>query len=166
MPDMKEIFSSRLKKARIEKGITQAELSRLASLTPATVSAYEKGQKLPNLSSTAELAKALDVTIDWLCGIQDQQAADRFNSLKPFEILSQMIVFLGMTDYSDITVNDETFNETAKITFTQPAVVGFIAGFKKLKELYDSNVLSKELFDAGINGLIDKYKNIEIEPIF
>ena len=136
-------------------------------MTASTISAYEKCQKVPNLSSVFELSKALDVSIDWLCGTEDKNAVDHFNSLTQFEVLAQMIVFLGMSDFYDIAVdNDDIFDKSAIITFKQPAVVDFISGFKKLKELYESNVLTGELFNAGIDGLISKYKDVKIDQSY
>ncbi len=178
MPDMKDVFSSRLKKARIGKGVTQAELSRLASLTPATVSAYEKGQKLPNLSSTVELARALGVTIDWLCGEEttSEQNINVNNEEIDFSVLARLIVFLGMNCCSKMQIveQEETYIDhntgypthgtidVARLVFDQEEIIEFISGFIKLKQIYEDDVLSKELFDTSINGLIDKYKSLYI----
>ncbi len=168
--NIKEIFGNRLKKARIEKGITQAELSKLTTLTASTISAYEKCQKVPNLSSVSELSKALGVSIDWLCGAEiksDQNLLINSNQNIDFTTLARIIVFLGTTCRTDIKIvkNKNSYPDSyaATLKFEQDEIVEFIDGFIKLKKIYDDGVFSKELFDISVNGLIDKYKNLYID---
>lgn len=175
--NIKEIFGNRLKKARIEKGITQAELSKLTTLTASTISAYEKCQKVPNLSSVSELSKALGVSIDWLCGAESNEI--NFDNIMykksiDFTELAKIIVFLGMNYCSEVEISDREDTcmdystgypdtclvDIAQLVFNQKEIVEFVSGFIKLKKIYEDGVLSKELFDTSVNGLIDKYKNV------
>lgn len=159
--NIKEIFGNRLKKARIEKGITQAELSKLTTLTASTISAYEKCQKVPNLSSASELSKALGVSIDWLCGAESQGMVDWFNDLSPTQILTELTYVCSLLGSEAVEVSNNNFDCYAKLVFKQPKVVDFISGFKKLMELHESKILSDDLFNAGKHGLIDQYKTLD-----
>lgn len=57
-----------LKKARIDAGITQAELARRLDVTPQTVSQYERGLINPKIETLRKFADALGVNVDTLCG--------------------------------------------------------------------------------------------------
>lgn len=50
-----------LKKARIDAGITQAELAKRLGVTPQTVSQYERGIKNPKVETLARFADALGI---------------------------------------------------------------------------------------------------------
>ena len=50
-----------LKKARIDAGITQAELAKRLGVTPQTVSQYERGIKNPKIETLARFADALGI---------------------------------------------------------------------------------------------------------
>lgn len=66
-------FAKRLKEARIKAGLTQAELSKKAGVTAASISAYESSDgtkgKNPSLENAKSLAEALGVSLDWLSGM-------------------------------------------------------------------------------------------------
>ena len=74
------LFAERIRLSRENAGIKQFELAKMANITPATLSAYElfsadstdsKGKK-PSLHNAIELAKALNISLDWLCGLSDE----------------------------------------------------------------------------------------------
>lgn len=71
-----KVFSERLKQARQAKGLSQAKLAEVVGVGQNAISNYEKaGDKgsMPKLETAAEMAKALDVSLDWLVGTTDKQ---------------------------------------------------------------------------------------------
>ena len=52
-----------IKKARINAGITQAELAERLGITPQAVSQYERGIKNPKLETVRKIAEALGVLV-------------------------------------------------------------------------------------------------------
>jgi len=62
-------FSQNLKAARVNAKLSQKELANTIGITSATISAYEKRVKKPSLEVALGLAKALNVSLDSLCGI-------------------------------------------------------------------------------------------------
>jgi transcriptional regulator with XRE-family HTH domain len=60
-------FGKRLKKCRIQAGISQEELAARASLDRTYISLLERGQRNPTLSCVHTLAAALDITLSDLC---------------------------------------------------------------------------------------------------
>lgn len=59
-------FSSRLKDIVEAKGVTQSWLAEQAQTTEATISRYMQGIHKPNLDIVARIAKALNVSIDYI----------------------------------------------------------------------------------------------------
>lgn len=74
-----QTFSSRLKEARKKSGLSQKELADKVQVSQGTISAYEKGTgdkgSGPTIEKVARIAAALDVSLDWLCGADEQKPA-------------------------------------------------------------------------------------------
>ena len=52
-------------KLREEKGFSQKELAVASGVTPASISRWENGERIPNAVYIAQLANALDVKISY-----------------------------------------------------------------------------------------------------
>lgn len=59
-------FADNVKKYREKKGISQAELAAMCSITQPMVAQYEKGMKIPSFIVGVQLAKSLDTTCEEL----------------------------------------------------------------------------------------------------
>lgn len=70
-----EKFSERLKSAREQAKMTQAQLADKAEMTQSKISTYESrnNKTIPSLEAAANLAVALGVSLDWLSGSSDEQ---------------------------------------------------------------------------------------------
>lgn len=66
-----EIFAKRLRTARADAMLNYNELAKKAGTSDATICRIENGKRCPNLMIAARLAKALNVSLDWLCGLDD-----------------------------------------------------------------------------------------------
>ena len=53
-----------LKAARVNKGLTQLEASKLLNVSKDTVGNWEKGKSYPNLKNIKEIEKVYDVSYD------------------------------------------------------------------------------------------------------
>lgn len=62
------IFSIRLKEARESRGLNQTELAKKAFLQPAAIGHFESNRRKPSFANIRALAKALDVSADYLLG--------------------------------------------------------------------------------------------------
>jgi len=66
---MNNLFGKRLKELRLEKGLTQEELSKLSGVSFPTISRYENGKRTePKRSILQTFANFFDVTMDYLAG--------------------------------------------------------------------------------------------------
>lgn len=59
-------IADRIRELRKEKGMTQTELAGKLSLTDKAVSKWESGEGAPNIEALADLAAALDTSVDYL----------------------------------------------------------------------------------------------------
>lgn len=66
-------FGQRLQIVRKDLGLTQKEVSAAIRMHKSEVSAYERGRQMPTFWSLCELARALNVSIDWLAGLTDER---------------------------------------------------------------------------------------------
>ena len=69
----KEGFALRLTEKMTERGVSQADLCRLAGLASSMVSHYCTGQRRPNLENVQKIADALGTTIDYFVDSSAQQ---------------------------------------------------------------------------------------------
>lgn len=63
-----ESFPSKLKKARMETGFTQREVSKEIKIPQSTLANYETGRTQPDIENLGILADFYGVSADWLLG--------------------------------------------------------------------------------------------------
>lgn len=76
---MYEVFATRLRELRKEKGLTQEELADLVGISKSAISNYEISYATPTMSHLRLLAKALNVNILYLSG--ESNLRERFTEL-------------------------------------------------------------------------------------
>lgn len=69
---MSDKFHENLKQARINSGMTQAEIAEKIGVAKSTYSLYESGRREPDVQKIKQLASALNMTGDELLGIESQ----------------------------------------------------------------------------------------------
>ena len=67
------MFSERLKRLRMEKGITQKELADRLHISRATIAGYESLGKEPDGEKLCALADFFGVSVDYLLGVTDSR---------------------------------------------------------------------------------------------
>lgn len=82
MPNFKETLAKRLKHARNDAGLTQAKLAAAVdsygvSCTQSQIAGYENAssKSIPDAEKLAAIAKALEKSVDWLCGLDRKEEA-------------------------------------------------------------------------------------------
>ena len=65
------IFSQRLKKQRLQIGITQEFLAMELQLTPSSIWKYANARRFPRLSGLVSIADYFNISIDYLLGRTD-----------------------------------------------------------------------------------------------
>lgn len=64
------LFGLRIKKAREAAGLSKADLAKKLGVSAAMITYYEKNEKLPGFQNLAKMSTILNVTSDWLLGIE------------------------------------------------------------------------------------------------
>ncbi len=64
------VFAVRLREARQRQGLNQAELAQRAEMQPSAIAHFEANRRRPSFENVRRLAKALDVSSDYLIGFQ------------------------------------------------------------------------------------------------
>ena len=65
-----DIFSIRLKEARMERNYTQKALAQKIGTTDDSIFSWENGRSQPSLDSLRKLCEALDISADYLIGVE------------------------------------------------------------------------------------------------
>jgi|TARA_R110000850_G_scaffold174392_3_gene299944 transcriptional regulator with XRE-family HTH domain len=65
------IFAVRLRTAREQRELNQTELAKLTGLQPAAIGHFEANRRKPSFANIRALAKALEVSSDYLLGRAD-----------------------------------------------------------------------------------------------
>lgn len=73
----RESFPSRLKKARMDTGFTQREVSTETGIPQSTLANYETGRTEPDIETIGILATFYDVDTNWLFGLTNKSKAGR-----------------------------------------------------------------------------------------
>ena len=63
-------FAERLKELRIDKNLTQTQLSKETGLSQACIAKLENGSRAPSVDTIIALAKFFKVTTDYLLGLE------------------------------------------------------------------------------------------------
>lgn len=59
-----ETFGIKIKTARLEKGLTQQDLSKIIGVTPESISYYEAGKKTPSFDKIKTICRVLNLDIN------------------------------------------------------------------------------------------------------
>lgn len=71
--NMKIKFNERLKELRLEKGLTQLELSKILNIGRSSIGEWENMRNEPSLEMLVKIARFFGVTTDYLLGIEDYE---------------------------------------------------------------------------------------------
>ena len=65
-------FALRLRKARKRAGLSMKRVHELVYVSQSVICRYEKGSTFPPVERLYDLAKLYGVSMDWLCGMEDE----------------------------------------------------------------------------------------------
>lgn len=74
--DFAQQLGRRMRRARIERGITQAELALSAGVGANYIPRLERGEMVPSVEAAWRIARALGVSLDALCGRSGKRNED------------------------------------------------------------------------------------------
>ena len=155
------MFAKRLKEIREKRGLKQVELARILNVSPQTVSAYEKAEiatkagKNPTLESAIDIAKRLGVSLDWLCGIENQESIRNNktygDALRDLILISKMSGNYFDTNRFYLHEDSKEYCEYPSLVIGNETLEKFISKWKKVKELLDNKTIDEDLFQPWLD---------------
>lgn len=114
---MFEDFGERLKRLRINAGLTQSKLGSRINKGVTSISKYESGAMLPTMETAVDLAFQLRVSLDELFGYDNTSAVSTFGLTdEQKEIVSNLILlFRSQNAQNKTTLSSEQYEIIGKI---------------------------------------------------
>ena len=94
----KASFAERISKLRMEKGLSQFQLSQLLGVKRSVVSYYESGDRLPSYDVLIEMSRVFNVTTDFLLKGKDASRIVSVSDLSERDIDVVMTVVNALRD--------------------------------------------------------------------
>lgn len=137
-----------MKEAREKKGLKQNELAKKINVSPQTISAYEKAVeggrgKNPTLENAMAIAKELDVSLDWLCGI------GHVSGFTTYGDVAYMIAYMlkaGIATFDNGPVSALVFKDKPLATFIQD--------LRQMNKLLGSKAFSTDFYNRWLDDRI------------
>ena len=175
---VRDVVAERLSILRKSRKLTQRQVAEQINkkyntdIKQATISSYEQGVTLPPLEMAVILCQFYDTSIDWLCGItKDRKIESEFSSISdvvrtiynlcvqlPFVSIEEAPVYYINPDGEYID-NDKN---PLKIRFAGVVMRDFLSELKRMLDLYDKDVIDKEVLNLWYAKAEDKY-NVSIK---
>ncbi len=96
------MFSQKLKQLREEKGFSQQDLADRADINKMLISKYETERSTPSMENLGKIAKALDITTDYL--IFDNVPSDKRVEFKDLELMEKFREAENLSDEDRKTI--------------------------------------------------------------
>lgn len=164
----KEIFSRNLKHALLEKNMKQSELASAVSTSEANISNYVRGNAFPPIDILSEMAKVLGVSLDCLCGVEEQSEKGEIKTLGDVARVITCMLSWETVEISETTVEESRFvgfshegGHWVDIKETYPAIVlksgeirKFVSDLLTMQKLIDSGTIDVDLYFRWRNDRI------------
>lgn len=158
-----KIFAERLKRARGQKQLSQAELAKAVGVSAATISSYEtpNNTKIPSLDKAIAIAEHLGVSLDYLSGSSKEGIEPNTAEL----LLSLAVVMRYLNPIITVTPDKIIKLKTITLTTTNSILSDFVEDFKKIIPLLDDDAFPEYIRNSLLNPIIEKYKNYSIDEL-
>lgn len=167
-----KIFAERVKEARKQAGMSQAELAQKLGVGQNTVSNYENATGVkgsaPKLETAAKMAEVLGVSLDWLVGCDTKQRKD--TAINDYAFLSKLIDLVQSETFS-FSGNEDCIR-IVPCNIHPKRFYDFsveVENFLKAVELLKDTELSDEMREVAISGLktrlLEKYSDV-LAPVY
>lgn len=95
-------LGDKLKKLRLDKGVTQEQVSIALNIAPNTLSNYENNNRQPDNEMLIKIAKYFSISTDYLLGISNNPNPTKKGPLdEPLQIAASMKDGLDLSDMSE-----------------------------------------------------------------
>ena len=156
----KTLFPERMRETRLKAGLSQAELSKLTNISPATLSTYESigNPKNPPIDKAIAIAKALNVSLDWLCG-QETKNETMGDALTVENVITAIITLSDVKDCEFEISTEGDYCYRVDIIIEKSYLCDFIKEYIKIKSFMESPDYEDYLKLGLKNTLLNKFIN-------
>ena len=176
------MFHEKLAEARKARNMSQRQLAEAADLSSGSVSAYEKGIKIPTVDSAGKIAAALGISLDWL--LNDAPIAEAtkpaVGSVGDAARAFLVLVEAGMLNAATHThisrlesmlldkavtagqIADDVLRLTIDLEANEP-MAKFIDGVYKLGMLVNDNTLDSDIYHTWLERELEKLDRIPLQ---
>ena len=179
----KEEFSKRLKQALDAKEMKQSYLADQAKTSAANISNYIRGAAFPPLDSLVEIAKVLNISLDWLCDLERNEDKAAPKTLGDVARVFSSMLYWDTVEFSNMTRTEEIFcgdpyegGRLVEQETTYPAIIfidgdiqKFISDLRTMQELKKQGTIDYNLFSRWLNDRLLALDKISIdtqEPLY
>lgn len=103
--DLKVLFGQKLKKLRIERGLTQEALAEKVNLNPRQISKIETGEHLPSASTIEKFCEVLNILPQELFSFNTKNQSIRNRELQLIKQVQNLIKDEKYFNYINLAVN-------------------------------------------------------------
>ena len=157
-----KVFADNLGRLRTERNLTQEELAEIAGVSSSVISQYENRNKLASTLYAKQLATALDVSLDELCGESD--TARYIKKLEDSLVHAILTVIRLCRFHVQFTDNDEILlsmphDETG---YSSTEIKKFIKEYMVIQEFKEKNADESgiEMTSKLLEHIAVKYNHI------
>ena len=145
-------IGNRIKELRTSKNLTQEDIAKMVKVSKATISNYEKGKVSPPIELLIKLAERYDVSIDWLCGLSNEEIPRRMSYGDAFFRLVEIDKVIGFS------VEDVTFfsNLRGTAVLFDATLTKALEEYQEMVNLRDNNTISEHLFNLWISDKVQQ----------
>ncbi len=165
---LKTIFSARTKEAREKNShLTQAKVAEKIGTNDSHISKIENGLQLPNLATAVGIAKAINVSLNWLCGIDeygnDEKEEDIWNKVSVAQAF--LIVLNKFTPHVEVTGEEGCEEITLKLSMNgllpsdKTTLANFFKGYLPIQLLMQSGLDCSDTVDELAEKLLKEYED-------
>jgi transcriptional regulator with XRE-family HTH domain len=152
-----KILSDRIKSRRLEKNLSQKELSELIGIKKSTVSSYERDNSSPDVDKLKKIALVLGTTSDYLLGLSDNKIGENIAEDTKEVINTIEEKNLSTTDIEYIIKLKQSFKNLPEVELIDKVKLILNTSFEdfiKIKEL-----IGNEIPYSDIATYVDSWKN-------
>lgn len=145
-------IGNRIKELRTSKNLTQENIAKMVKVSKATISNYEKGKVSPPIELLIKLAERYDVSIDWLCGLSNEEIPRLMSYGDAFFRLVEIDKVIGFS------VEDVTFfsNLRGTAVLFDATLTKALEEYQEMVNLRDNNTISEHLFNLWISDKVQQ----------
>ena len=160
--NVESLFGERLRELRLRKGLSQKKMAEEIDISPSLLSAYENPKpgntKNPTILTAIKIATKYGVSIDWLCGLINEEKTNRIT--KYSDIYKRLAEISSKTHFKMYVDNENSNAEWASLIFSDKNIIGFIGAWIKAKSLYDDEQIDVNMYTDLLSGLFNRYDEI------